>query len=541
MKWEVGCAAVSTTTSIGLLVYIVCSRPSKPLGAGPRDVYLERLCQSLHSLPNEEWDKVRAKLDVFLGVSPPPVLQLAKTAAEVELPLLSTEAGNSSAGNSSAKDDPAKNDPATHDPTKDDDSAVAGFRKMLKMGIPPQAVRNKMMQEKIDPALLFGNEASAEVVARSPGKKSALKTKPHLPALLLQVEAVPVESTGGLFCRPVLGESAVDEEVAHAIQQLFLNKAKPATVCSALESDENAAPSTAAATTAIIPARRAQNILIGLIKLKRPAEDICHAIANMHAHSLDDLQLLANLLPTAEEIKLVGAAAATTVPLGRVDGFVHVVGTRCHDARSRVQCLLFLEQNQIQELTDVVVEMTAFCDLVVQQSEQFALLLSAASVVAFALNQTPPSVVSIRNLGANLLKTKTRNGKVTAANLVALQFKGSEQELVDRFPPATATPFPSLAAVDAQLRTLGRELDKCAAYMPHKRMDPKHAQAFGLAQQHVAALKLVYARVLCGFGLAADCAFPQFVQDVLGLVNCLRRPASSANWTAREHVRLGVV
>ncbi|KAH9254899.1 hypothetical protein BASA81_007149 [Batrachochytrium salamandrivorans] len=200
MKWEVGCAMVSTTTSIGLLIYIVYTRPpNKPLGAGPRDVYLKMLCQSLNSLPPEEWEKVRAKLDVFLGVSPPPVLQLTKTVVEVEEKEMMTS-------NNVVAPFPSLPSSPVEEEKGEDDSVVAGFRKMLKMGIPPQAVRNKMMQEKIDPALLFGNEASVEGI-RSPERRSnanhsvtttIAKTMPS-PILLFPVEVVSMDSTNGLF------------------------------------------------------------------------------------------------------------------------------------------------------------------------------------------------------------------------------------------------------------------------------------------------------------------------------------------------------
>jgi hypothetical protein len=180
------------------------------------------------------------------------------------------------------------------DPSQDSEE-VARFRRMLKVGIHPQAVRNKMAAEGLDPSLLFG----------SPTNMSSAPKKP----VFLVLPITPLEKLSGLSFWRNNTTAKIDPELARALQVLQNPKPKFKKQPKLAKEDENQPPSS---TLSRLPARRAQNIQIGLAKLKRSGEVLCAALLSFDdkALSLDDLQVLDTVLPSAEEMKKASTSSS---------------------------------------------------------------------------------------------------------------------------------------------------------------------------------------------------------------------------------------
>lgn len=515
MKGELVWGIASTSTCLALMMYIVVDKRGRHQPAeGKRDAYLQMLCNNLHSLPNEEWDRVQAKLDVFMGLSSPTV----SVSAPPPPPLRSPVKRESPVKSAIAAPAPVPAPPAATDSPE-----LMTYRKMLKMGIPEQAVRNKMITDKVDPALLFGEASNVTTTAPVAIAQHALAKPP----VILNLESTPADSLSQhSFWRNASNNNAVvvlDRNVSRAIKVLF--HAAPKQRRTLKQCDENRTPNAAAAKS-VIPARRAQNIQIGLIKLKRTPQQLCNQINTMEISIMDELQLLDNILPSAEEMKLVTASNEDSSVA--VDQFVRCVAEQCKDAKQRVRCMMFVNQNGCEDLCSMVTEMTSFCALMLAQSSEFARLLEAVRLVLCALNRTSKQskdALSIRALGDTLIASKTRNSKFTVAHLVVAQFKSMQNNssnLVEAFSGGMMrAQFSSLAAMDAQVRMLEKEIRLCEQYSEAALPLDAIKQQVAKVKFQLQSLKDAYSCLLEVFGEAADRAFTDFYQDAMGLVRCI--------------------
>lgn len=285
------------------------------------------------------------------------------------------------------------------------DDGLSAYRKMLGMGVPPMAVRQRMFREgksdreadlivplekhekalpvpsiaKIVPSggskqlrkVGGGDKATAE-------KDCAVEKKKPLPAVKpLHWEKLEVEDVSKTIWRSSNSNCVEDDDLA-LLEEMFSTKPPAMT--------EKKKPLGSLKKVSVLESRRASNVAIGLTYFARKVksnedEAILDAMRSLEFLDGPSLRSFRALLPTREEIKAVQAYSGDVAKLARPERFF--LTTLRHDNLSHVvDAGIFLAEfeDQATEARKAAGQARAACDAVLRCSDLPRVL---ASLLAF--------------------------------------------------------------------------------------------------------------------------------------------------------------
>lgn len=245
-----------------------------------------------------------------------------------------------------------------------EDPRFKPFFKMLAVGVPRDAVKQKMIKQGFDPEILDMDPEEFSPVDGSninPNKKKTKRKKPDdgMQWKKLYWQPVDVPQPGPGVLRTVwtrdFGFELLDHE-KQELRNLFsikITEAKQAEGPSAAEREKS---------TQILEATRAQNVSILLSKFRISMGDIKRMICTLRISdglelSADDVKSLLSMLPTTEEAEKLRAVPSEKIEaLGQAEK--HFLGLmEIPRFRSRIACFLFkLQFNELKEDVEFDIE-----------------------------------------------------------------------------------------------------------------------------------------------------------------------------------------
>eukprot|EP00605_Chrysophyceae_sp_TOSAG23-4_P001034 GSChrysophyteH1.ASY1.ANO1.1137.1 assembled CDS len=206
------------------------------------------------------------------------------------------------------------------------------FFKMLKVGLPPPAIKNKMAAEGLDPAILDRNSDKNKPQEKpiKPIKSQPRKKKFHWNAL--DSHAVP---TGSLWAEDHGEVVAIDEDEFNSLFVEVIKSPKR-------EEQPKAKAIPKKQTVYLVDMKKGQNIAISLARIKVSFLEI-----REHLDSLDDspfspeqLASMEEALPSAEEISTLQSYQGDHALLGQAEKFMLEM-SQCKSASQSLACLRF--------------------------------------------------------------------------------------------------------------------------------------------------------------------------------------------------------
>lgn len=239
-----------------------------------------------------------------------------------------------------------------------EDDVYGKYFKMLKCGIPPPAVKQKMLRDGVCAQVLdLGEHATVsqmdQVIKNASSLSSASKQQRKKRAVRktsIRWDAIPADRLkkgSTIWCDQDDSEEAKLRELLTSssdFEHLFIQP--PPLLVSDSQSVVSAAVALPAASTgkAVLDSRRAQSVCIGMAKLKLTGQALSAALLGLDETVLSakEIQVIqgCGLFPTAEELALL-AKHQNGVKLAAADEFLWQVGSTVPDAALRVEALGF--------------------------------------------------------------------------------------------------------------------------------------------------------------------------------------------------------
>ncbi|KAH9246214.1 hypothetical protein BASA81_016248 [Batrachochytrium salamandrivorans] len=240
-----------------------------------------------------------------------------------------------------------------------DDEVYGKYFKMLKCGIPPPAVKQKMIRDGVCPHVLdLGENATVSQMDQiiknaalsSASKQQQQRKKKAMRKTSIRWDAIPADRLkkgSTIWCdQDDLEEAKLRELLTSSsdFEHLFIQPPPP----SATDDQSAAAVSTtvvlptANTGKAVLDSRRAQSVCIGMAKLKLTGQELGAALLALDETVLGakEIQVIqgCNLFPTVEELALL-RKHQDGVKLAAADEFLWQVGNSVPDAAQRVEAL----------------------------------------------------------------------------------------------------------------------------------------------------------------------------------------------------------
>lgn len=232
-----------------------------------------------------------------------------------------------------------------------EDEVYRKYFKMLKMGVPKDAVKQRMERDGFPTFVIDLDETAPlsklEELKRQHECLSNQNSKKLKPIIkknrTIRWDAIPEE-------RLKKGSTIWHHEENYEVQ--FNNELENLFIAPTIESVEPGKPKSSdilntpkKKKTSVLDARRAQSICIGIAKLKISAIEFAKAL-----NDLDEIVLTSkvvqvvqgcNLLPTQEEYHSIRKLEGNFEALSEADLFLYQLGTDCPDASVRIEALTF--------------------------------------------------------------------------------------------------------------------------------------------------------------------------------------------------------
>jgi hypothetical protein len=233
------------------------------------------------------------------------------------------------------------------------------FFKMLRMGVPKEAVKAKMQAKglaadvlDLGPDTLMSRvtalerqfEESKRKVVVEPIKKNASKLRMEVIPDALLNKGKSVWANNGQ-------DVVLSYQIMARIDELFINE--PAPVVPRL----GASKKKQAATTVLEP-KRVQGLGIALKKIRISPARLTWALREMNESvltpSVVEIMLKCNFFPTEEELRLLKRRTELELELMEVDAVLYLIGTSVPDAMTRINALSFKFQytQSVQDTTE---------------------------------------------------------------------------------------------------------------------------------------------------------------------------------------------
>ena len=247
----------------------------------------------------------------------------------------------------------------------------AKYFKMLKVGLPSNAVKNKMVQEGVDPNVLDRNPLeifSVSVAAESANldkqlPKSAKKKQPRKKKFHWNTIETHSVSANSLWaqedCSTVVD---IDED---EFNSLFVESiCSPKKTAITHQTDSNVQKEKKK-TVYLVDMKRGQNAAIALARIKMTFIEVRSCLEALDDSHLtpDQLQNIVDYLPTAEEKKLLKDFRGDIELLGQAEKFMLEM-LACTDAAKSLACLQFKQQfhNKCSDIASKIMLIAKACD-----------------------------------------------------------------------------------------------------------------------------------------------------------------------------------
>lgn len=361
-----------------------------------------------------------------------------------------------------------------------DHPKYAKYFRMLKVGLPREAVKHKMTQDGADPGILdcdpeksmpkLPSAAAGSAAGRQPSTSKIQRKRLHWNEL--SIERIGEDGTTFWSTATVTEEAIIPSELVTLFVRDASNANRPSTA-------RKRGPKSAQAPgreerITLVDRKRATNVGIALATIKTSYHSIAECLHQLTLSSsgcvLSEqmLQTLADLMPTTAEVKAVQRFTGKVERLGEAEQFFHAMMPVNH-RQERVECLLFQLSfpRQVAEIRDAIHTLLCACNEVRWSSTLHRALKVALAVgnemnghdrraKGFALSSLP-----------KLSATKGFDGKTTVLHVVVQIMNGEDGSASSNFGSdmpsvAQATRIsPDLLRKDvselqASLRRLGR-------------------------------------------------------------------------------------
>ncbi|GLE06378.1 hypothetical protein PINS_up015625 [Pythium insidiosum] len=229
-----------------------------------------------------------------------------------------------------------------------EDAVYSKYFKMLKMGLPDGAVRHKMLQDGADVrALELGGQAMVSQLRALTGSESHTKptTRKTVTKRRKKLHWQPISDDRlSTIDRETIWGGA-DEEIADIemdMDELESLFFANTENSTSKKSTAHSKPLKRKQAVTLIDGKRAMNAAISLARIKLSYSDIARAIQNFDAAGLTTQQLIGirEFLPTPEEVSAIAAYSGDESVLGEAEKFMREIG-KVKRYVSRTECLVF--------------------------------------------------------------------------------------------------------------------------------------------------------------------------------------------------------
>jgi hypothetical protein len=327
----------------------------------------------------------------------------------------------------------------------ENDSSVAKYMKMGTVGIPAQAVANKMRQDGVDKkkiaAFEFVNGLAYCHSHRGPIPKLSLPPPPLQTSLrrtsvaMQKIHWKPVsqERVGNsLWASATDSESAIDDSEVRELENLF-GARKPNPVRKKGGSISSQKPKKE--KVCLIDAKRSYNITISLAQFKafKKFEDLCEAVICLDSSRLngEQLQNMMALTPTQDEMRKMQGYNGTSDGLGRAESFFLSI-SKTPRFIPKLNTFIFVQQfpDNAKELLRTLVKLRSACkDIVSNQTLAGILkrLLAIGNLVNEGAGKPKAAGITMDSLLKTANKTGT-DGKTRVIDVVVANFMKQDEE-----------------------------------------------------------------------------------------------------------------
>ena len=335
-------------------------------------------------------------------------------------------------------------------PAIKDDPTFRPYLKMLKMGVPPPAVKQKMIKDGLDPGILDMDFAKPPLVrsgtlapAKKPRRKRRQTKKLHwdaLPEDRLHSNTIWASETNGIGGTEDGSDKMVfGAEIMSEMESLFVKSNDTPSPRSRHRKrllgkrQGTKSGDKSKGKVSIIEPKRARNVAITLARIKIPFEDLRDGLRFMNLPDLSTEQLgvLQTVLPTEPEQRAVRAFSGDISRLQPCDRFFKIISD-VENASDRLECMLCVRQFplHVDELLAKVDCISRTCDEI-RLSPTLKIVLEVALKIGNQLNRLEHGTTtedssavggirafSLRSL-VKLSQTKSYDKKTTVLHVIA--------------------------------------------------------------------------------------------------------------------------
>eukprot|EP00946_MAST-07B_sp_MAST-7B-sp1_P003057 g3057.t1 len=380
-------------------------------------------------------------------------------------------------------------------PAIQDDPKYQPYLKMLKMGVPQQAVKHKMAKDGIDPAILDMDPTKPPASSTSTKSSSSKKPKrPRRQTKKLHWDALPEDRlhANTIWASETSGIGGIDGtdgfafggDMMSEMENLFVKSTKTPSPRSRRKRllgrrrGGNGDGSTGGKVRITEP-KRARNVAITLARIKTPFEKLRDGLRCMHLPDLttEQLGVLQTVLPDESERRAIRSYSGDLSLLEPCDRFFKII-SEVENADDRLACVLCIRQfpGQVEELLLKVDCISQTCNDI-RLSPMLKVVLEVALRIGNQLNRLEHGTdggiesaggiraFSLRSL-VKLSQTKSYDKKTTILHVIAKYALLKRKEKLE--PEKDASGSSDLEPVPASGSTSTQEsLDLFTPEIPH--------------------------------------------------------------------------
>jgi hypothetical protein len=239
------------------------------------------------------------------------------------------------------------------------------YFKMLKVGLPPDAVKMKMKSEGVDPSYLDKNPD--DLVPISDSKKEgkvaasvavAAKPKPRKKKLHWKAVDVSKMTENSLWADE-------DDEMEILLDEEEFNKLFVESAVEESKQSNKPIKEPKKQKVVLIDMKRAQNGSIALARIKFPHNEMKSKVLNMDDHGLttDQLKSMIEYLPKPEEAGPLRQFKGDDDLIGIAEKYMLTM-LSCDSAKQRIECMIYKQQfrSRYSECYDKIKKIEQACD-----------------------------------------------------------------------------------------------------------------------------------------------------------------------------------
>ncbi len=323
----------------------------------------------------------------------------------------------------------------------ENDASLSKYKKMIAMGVPAQAVANKMKQDGVVKTKI----AAFEVV------NHITKSHSHIPAPKLSLPMPPTQTPtrrtsvamqkihwkpvsqervgNSLWASAIDSESAIDDSEVRELENLFGARRpvgrKVGRVSSQTPKNKK---------ISLIDSKRSYNITISLAQFKafKSFDDLCDTVISLDSSRLNNEQLqnMMALMPTQDEMRKMKDYKGDRQGLGQAEMFFLSISTTPRFA-TKLNTFIFIQQfaDNASELLSTVENLRSACEDIVS-NQKLADILKRLLAIGNLVNEGAGKPKAAGITMDSLLKTANKigtDGKTRVIDVVVSSFMKQDE------------------------------------------------------------------------------------------------------------------